>query len=135
MSVQVGKFTQAELDQLLQNLNVAQWNLFSCQGELARAKAEIARLKDELESATRHMELAEAAWLRETAGNSPTLRVFPDRDSAGYSGSGAGGNAPDGKFALVREEQRGLHRAIAIAESMHDVRLAKVLNGILERAT
>lgn len=35
------------------------------------AADEIERLRDELSSATRHMEMAEAAWLRETAGNPP----------------------------------------------------------------
>lgn len=39
--------------------------------EVELLRSEIARLRDELTSATRHMELAEAAWLRETAGNSP----------------------------------------------------------------
>lgn len=38
----------------------------------AAAAREIAALRDELASATRHMELAEAAWLRETSGNWPT---------------------------------------------------------------
>lgn len=40
---------------------------------VARLAREVERLRDELESATRHMELAEAAWLRATAGNDPTL--------------------------------------------------------------
>ena len=53
-------------------------------GPMAAAmEAEIARLRDELASATRHMELAEAAWLRETAGNSPVaVTLTPDERSA-----------------------------------------------------
>lgn len=39
---------------------------------LHRLAREVERLRDELESATRHMELAEAAWLRETMGSDPT---------------------------------------------------------------
>lgn len=54
------------------------------EGDLADAieagVAEIARLRDELQSATRHMELAEAAWLRETAGNSPVAIVLTDAE-------------------------------------------------------
>lgn len=42
--------------------------------------AEIARLRDELKSTTRHMELTEAAWLRETAGNSPVAVVITDEE-------------------------------------------------------
>lgn len=47
---------------------------------LLQAAAEVARLRDELKSATRHMELAEAAWLRETAGNSPVAIVITDEE-------------------------------------------------------
>jgi hypothetical protein len=43
-------------------------------------EAEIARLRDELASATRHMELAESAWLRETAGNSPVAVTLADAE-------------------------------------------------------
>lgn len=48
--------------------------------ELIDARAEIARLRDELASATRHMEMAEAAWLRETAGNSPVAVTLTDAE-------------------------------------------------------
>ena len=45
--------------------------------QLEQAAAEIERLRDELASATRHMELAESAWLRETAGNPPVTKPLP----------------------------------------------------------
>ena len=45
------------------------------------AAEEIDRLRDELESARRHMELAENAWLRETAGNTPKPHTTPDECS------------------------------------------------------
>ena len=41
--------------------------------ELATAQLVAERLRDELASATRHMELAESAWLRATMGTLPTL--------------------------------------------------------------
>ena len=37
-----------------------------------RLAAEVERLRDELQSATRHMELAEAAWLRATSDALPS---------------------------------------------------------------
>jgi hypothetical protein len=40
--------------------------------ELATAQLVADRLRDELASATRHMEMAEAAWLRATMGTLPT---------------------------------------------------------------
>lgn len=38
-----------------------------------RLAAELERTRDELASATRHMEMAEAAWLRATMDTLPTL--------------------------------------------------------------
>jgi hypothetical protein len=46
------------------------------------AANEIIRLRDELASSTRHMELAEAAWLRETSGNSPVAIVLTEDEVA-----------------------------------------------------
>jgi len=45
-----------------------------------RLGRELARTRDELASATRHMGLAEAAWLRETSGNSPAAVVLTDAE-------------------------------------------------------
>lgn len=41
----------------------------------------IHRLAAELESVTKHMELVEAAWLRETSGNSPASKNCPTEET------------------------------------------------------
>ena len=77
-------------------------------------------LRRELASATRHMELAEAAWLRETAGNSPKAIVL----------SGAERQAIERQanwMAKMAQEAGDIHSA--------DLRLQEAadLRGLLER--
>ena len=43
----MSKLTDEQIQQLLHNLNVSQWNCFSLQQEIAQLNAEIERLKSE----------------------------------------------------------------------------------------
>ena len=45
-----------------------------------RLAAALHRTREELASANRHMEMAEAAWLRETSGHSPAAVVLTDAE-------------------------------------------------------
>lgn len=54
--------------------------LSAARDEIDYLRAENDRLRDELASATRHMELAEAAWLRETSGNGPTAIILTPQE-------------------------------------------------------
>lgn len=65
----------------------------------------IDRLCDELTSAERHMELAENAWLRETAGNTPKPHTTPVECST------------PSECTLSVTERDGMARAIAYFEA------------------